>query len=145
VTSIAPSHVCGGGGYRVGGCTRRRRRTRPAEARPPPFSGGIESGTTLPHPAIVEAEGTPGVAKVTALANPREGEARVFTLLAEATGQATPTEGPVGGEATGPYWLSLYDALTAPGDQGLVLPPLAVQARRGPPCAGPRASRSRRG
>ena len=37
----------------------------------------------------------------------------------------------VGCEATGPYWLSLYEALRAQGDRVLVLSPLYVKARRG--------------
>jgi len=37
----------------------------------------------------------------------------------------------VGCEATGPYWLSRYAALTAQGYQVLVLTPLYVKARRG--------------
>jgi len=65
------------------------------------------------------------MAQVVALAHTREGYARLFTLLAEATGQAAPTEVTVGCEATGPYWLS------AQGSQVLVLNPVYVKARRG--------------
>lgn len=50
---------------------------------------------------------------MTAFANTREDYTRLFTLLTEATGQATPTGVTVGCEATGPYWLSLDEALTA--------------------------------
>jgi transposase len=37
----------------------------------------------------------------------------------------------VGCEATGPYWLSLYEALIAQGYRVLVLNPFYVKARRG--------------
>jgi len=63
--------------------------------------------------------------------NPREGYTRVQALLAAATGQAAPAEVPLACEATGPYWLRLSEALTAPGAQGLVRNPLYVKARRG--------------
>lgn len=109
----------------------RRRQTRPAEERKPPFYVGIDIGKTLHHAYIVDAEGRPCVAKVTAFANTRQGYACVFALLAEATGQAAPTEVTVGCEATGPYWLNLYEALTAQGYPVLVLNPLYVKARRG--------------
>jgi transposase len=52
-------------------------------------------------------------------------------LLAEATAQASPEEVIVGGEATGPYWLNLYEALTAKGYRVLVINPVYVKARHG--------------
>jgi transposase len=55
-----------------------------------------------------------------------------LTLLTEATAQAAPTEVTVGCEATGPYGLSLYEALIAQGYRVLVLHPFSVKARRGP-------------
>jgi transposase len=109
----------------------RRRQTRPVQERKPPFYVGIDIGKTLHHASVVDAEGTPCVMKVLTFTNTREGYARLFTLLAEATGQAAPTEVTVGCEATGPYWLSLYEALMAQGYQVLVLNPLYVKARRG--------------
>jgi transposase len=109
----------------------RRRQTRAVQERKPPFYVGIDIGKTLHHAYIVDAEGTPCVPKVVAFANTRAGYARLFTLLAEATGQATPAAVMVGCEATGPYWLSLYEALTAQGYPVLVLNPLYVKARRG--------------
>lgn len=55
----------------------------------------------------------------------------LFTTLHEATLQPAPTEVTVGCEATGPYWLSLYEALIAQGYRVLVLNPFYVKARRG--------------
>jgi transposase len=85
---------------------------------------GIDIGKTLPHADVVDAEGTPCVAKVVAFANTHEGSARLHTLLAEATGQVAPAEVTIACEATGPSWLRLYEARTAQGYQVLVLNPL---------------------
>jgi transposase len=109
----------------------RRRQTRPVQERKPPFLVGIDIGKTVHHVYIVDGAGTPCVPKVVAFTNTREGYARLFTLLAEATGQVPPSAVTVGCEATGPYWLSLYEALTAQGYPVLVLNPLYVKARRG--------------
>jgi hypothetical protein len=107
VTSCVLPPECYGEGGRKGGSPRRRRPTRAVQERKPPFSVGIDSGTTLPHASIREAEGTPCVPKVAACANTRGGSAHVFPLWAEAPGQATPAAVMVGCEATGPYGLSL--------------------------------------
>lgn len=69
--------------------------------------------------------------KVIAFTNTRAGYAQLFALLAEATAQAAPVEITVGGEATGPSWLTLHEALTAQGYRVLVLNLLYVKARRG--------------
>jgi len=55
----------------------------------------------------------------------------LFTTLHEATLQAAPTEVTVACEATGPYWLSLYETLIAQGYRVLVLNPFYVNGRRG--------------
>jgi hypothetical protein len=93
----------------------RRRPTRAVQERKPPSSVGLAIGKPLHHASIIEAEGTPGVPKVAAFANTREGYAHLFTLLAEATGQATPAAVMGGCEAPGPSWLSLSEALPAQG------------------------------
>jgi transposase len=92
---------------------------------------GIDIGKAMHHAYVVDAEGTPCVPKVLAFANTRAGYTQLFTTLTEATAQAAPTAVTVGCEATGPYWLSLYEALMAQGYQVLVLNPLYVKARRG--------------
>lgn len=69
----------------------RRRPTRAVQERKPPFYVGINIGKTLHHAYIIDAEGMPCVPKVAAFANTREGYAHLFTLLAEATGQAART------------------------------------------------------
>jgi transposase len=109
----------------------RRRQMRAVPAHTPPFYVGIDIGKTLHHAYVVDAEGVPCMPKVVAFANTREGYARLDALLAEATAQALPTEVMIGCEATGPYWLSLYEALTAQGYRVLVLNPLYGKARRG--------------
>jgi transposase len=101
------------------------------QERKPPFYVGIDIGKTLHHAYVLDAEGTPCVPTVVAFANTHEGYARLDALLAEATAPATPAAVMVGGEATGPYWLSLYEALSAPGYRVLVLNPWSVKARRG--------------
>ena len=88
-----------------------RLQTRPVQERKPPFYVGIDIGKALHHADVVDAEGTPCVSKVLAFANTRAGYTQLFMLLTEATAQAAPTEMTVGCEATGPYWLSLYEAL----------------------------------
>jgi hypothetical protein len=80
----------------------RRRQTRPVQERKPPFYVGIDIGKTLPHAYVLDAEGMPCVPQVVAFANTRAGDARLYTLLAEATAQATPTQVIIGCEATGP-------------------------------------------
>lgn len=109
----------------------RRCQPQAVQGHKPPFYMGIDIGKTLHHAYVVDAEGTPCVPKVVAFANTREGYTRLHALLAEATGQAAPAEVTIACEATGPYWLSLYEALTAQGYQVLVLNPLYVKARRG--------------
>jgi transposase len=47
---------------------------------------GIDIDKPLHHADIVDVEGRPCVAKVTAFANTREGYAHLFIVLAEATG-----------------------------------------------------------
>lgn len=94
----------------------RRRQTRPAEERKPPFYVGIDIGKALHHAYVLDAEGTPCVPHVLAFANTRAGYTRLFAMLTE---------------ATGPYWLNLYEALIVQGYQVLVLNPLYVKARRG--------------
>jgi transposase len=108
-----------------------RRQTRPVQERKPPFYVGIDIGKAMHHAYVVDAEGTPCIPKVLAFANTRAGYTQLFTTLTEATAQAAPTEVTVGCEATGPYWLSLYEALVAQGYRVLVLNPFYVKARRG--------------
>jgi transposase len=108
-----------------------RRQTPPVQERRPPFYVGIDIGKATHHAYVVDAEGIPCMPKVLVFANTRAGYTQLFTMLAEATAQAAPTAVTVGCEATGPYWLSLYEALTAQGYQVLVLNPLYVKARRG--------------
>jgi transposase len=108
-----------------------RRQPRPVEARKPPFSVGIDLGQAMPHASVVEAEGTPSVPKGLAFANTRAGYPPWCTLLTEATAPAAPCEVTVGGEATGPSWLSLSEALTAQGYPVRGLNPVYVKARWG--------------
>jgi transposase len=109
----------------------RHRPTRPIPECQPPFYVGIDIGKSMHHAYVVDAEGTPCIPKVLAFANTRAGYTQLFTMLTEATAQAEPTEVTVGCEATGPYWLSLYEALSAQGYRVLVLNPFYVKARRG--------------
>jgi transposase len=103
-----------------------RRYTRPVQERQPPFDVGINIAKATHHADVVDAEGNPCLPKGLVFANRRAGYTHLCTTLTEATAQAAPTDVMVGCEATGPYWLSLYEALTAQGDQVLVLNPLSV-------------------
>jgi transposase len=109
----------------------RRHQTPRVQGRKRPFYVGIDIGKTVHHAYVLDAEGTPCVPKVLAFPNTRAGYEQLYTLLAEATDRASPAEVTVGCEATGPYWLSLYEALSAQGYHVLVLNPLYVKARRG--------------
>jgi transposase len=80
---------------------------------------------------VVDAEGTPCLPKAMPFTNTREGYSELSTAVTAVTAQAEPAAITVGCEATGPYWLNLYEALTAHGYRVLVLNPLYVKARRG--------------
>jgi transposase len=77
---------------------------------------GIDIGKATHHAYVVDAAGTPYIPKVLVFADTHAGYTSLFTRLAE---------------ATGPYWLNLYAALTAQGYQVLVLNLLYVKARLG--------------
>lgn len=106
---------CGGQGDQGGGSTLRRGQTRPRPARTAPCEGGLDVGKTRPHAAVVEAHGTPWRPHVIALAHTREGYDGWSTRLAEPTARALPVAVSVGWEATGPYWVKLYEALSTRG------------------------------
>jgi transposase len=101
------------------------------QERTPPFYVSIDVGKTRHHAYVVDAQGTPCMPKVMAFANTREGYDGLYALLAETTARALPAEVIVGCEATGPYWLTLYEALSTRSYQVRVLNPLYVKARRG--------------
>jgi transposase len=109
----------------------RRRPTPPVQERKPPFYVGIDIGKAMHHAYVMDAEGTPCVPEVLAFANTHAGYSQLCTTLTEAMAQAEPTKVTVGCEATGPDWLSLYEALMAQGYNVLVLNPFYVKARRG--------------
>jgi hypothetical protein len=88
------------------------------------------------HAYVLDAEGTPCVPSVPAFPNTRAGYEPLYALVAEATDQESPAEVTGGCEATGPYWLSLYEALTAQAYHVLVLNPLYVKARPVTPLRG---------
>jgi transposase len=99
--------------------------------RKPPFFVGIDVGKRTHYAAVIDADETPCLPKALAFANTHEGYRQLVTTLHEVTGQASPAEVTIGCEATGPYWLSLYEALEAQGYRILVINPLYVKARRG--------------
>ncbi len=109
----------------------RRHHTPPVQGRKPPCYVGIDIGKPVHHADGLEADGTPCVPKVLALPHTRAGDEQLYAQLAEATDRESPAEVSVGCEATGPDWLSLYEALIAQGYHVLVLNPLDVKARRG--------------
>lgn len=109
----------------------RGRKARPSRERKPPFFAGIDVGKHTHYVFVVDAEGSPCLPKGKAFANTREGYAQLYAAIEQATAQALPCEVTVGCEATGPYWLNLYEALCTQGYRVLVLNPLYVKARRG--------------
>jgi transposase len=120
----------------------RRRNTRPTNERKSPFFVGIDIGKQRHYACVLDADGAPCLPNATAFANTREGYARLYTTLQEATAHASPTEVTVGCEATGPYWLNLYEALSSQGYRVLVLNPLYMSRPiGGQPCAEPRPIR----
>lgn len=109
----------------------RRGKARPASERKAPFFVGIDVGKQIRSAFVVDTEGTPCLPKAMAFGNTREGYAQLHATIQEATAQAHPAEVTVGYEATGPYWLSLDEALTASGSRVLVINPLSVKTRCG--------------
>ena len=109
----------------------RRGKARPVSERKAPFFVGIDVGKQTHYAFVVDADGTPCLPKAMAFVNTRQGYAQLHAAIQAATAQAHPAEVTVGCEATGPSWLSLYEALTAFGSRVLVLNPLYVKARRG--------------
>jgi transposase len=109
----------------------RRQPVRPIHERQAPFFVGVDVGKRTHYAAVVDVNGSPCLPKTLKFTNTREGYTQVQVAIAEATAQASPTEVTIGCEATGPYWLSLYEALTHAGYRVLVLNPLYVKARRG--------------
>ena len=51
----------------------RRRHTQSMPERKPPFSVGLDIGTSMPHASVVDAEGMPCVPKMLALQTPVPG------------------------------------------------------------------------
>jgi transposase len=92
---------------------------------------GIDIGKRTHYAAVVDATGIACLLKTLKFANTREGYRQVQAAIAEATAHTSPAEVTIGCEATGPYWLSLYEALTQDGYRVRVLHPLSVKARRG--------------
>jgi transposase len=92
---------------------------------------GIDIGKRTHYAAMVDANGSACWPKTLKFANTRQGYTPVQAAIAETTAHVSPTEVTIGCEATGPYWLSLYEALTHAGYRVLVLNPLYVKARRG--------------
>lgn len=80
-----------------------------------PFFIGIDVGKKTHYVYVVDAEGTACLPRATAVANTREGYARLRELIEEATASSVPTTVTIGCEATGPYWLNRYEFLTAQG------------------------------
>jgi transposase len=109
----------------------RRQIIRPTHERQAPFFVGIDVGKRTHYATVVDANGIACLPKTLKFANTREGYGQVQAAIAEATAHTSPAEVTVGCEATGPYWLSLYEALTQYGYRMLVLNPLYVKARRG--------------
>lgn len=109
----------------------RRQSVRPPQERQAPFFVGIDVGKRTHYAAVVDVNGIPCVPKTLKFANTRAGYSQVQAAIAEATNHVSPSHVTIGCEATGPYWLSLYEALTASGSRVLVLHPLYVKARRG--------------
>lgn len=101
------------------------------QERKAPFFLGIDVGKYTHYAYLLDANGTPCLPKAIAFANTRAGYARLEEHLQESTAPATPAEVTVGCEATGPYWLNLYEALNSQGYRVVVLNPLYVKARRG--------------
>lgn len=109
----------------------RRQTIRPPQDRQAPFFVGIDVGKRTHYAAVVDVNGSPCLSKTLKFANTREGYTQMQAVITEATAQASPSEVTIGCEATGPYGLSLYEALTHAGYRVLVLNPLYVKARRG--------------
>jgi transposase len=97
---------------------------------------GVDSGKPTHYAGVVDAGGSPCLPKALAWTHTHEGYAQLYVAMAAATAQAPASQVRVGGEATGPYWLSLYAALTARGSRVRVLNPLSGKARRGPTLRG---------
>jgi transposase len=114
----------------------RPRRPRPPYEPQAPFFVGVEIGQQTHYAVVVEAAGTPCLPQGIAFPNTREGYAQLYAASTAARAQTPPAQVTVGCEATGPYWLSLYEALTARGYRVLVLNPLSGKARRGTPLRG---------
>lgn len=109
----------------------RRQHVRPTQERHVPFIVGIDVGKRTHYAAVGDANGMACLPTTLKFASTREGYTQVQAAITDATAQASPSEMTIGCEATGPYWLSLYEALTHAGYRVLVLNPLYVQARRG--------------
>jgi transposase len=92
---------------------------------------GVDIGKQTHYAVVVDAGGSPCLPKAIAFTNTHEGYAQLYVAIEVATARAPASQVTVGCEATGPYWLSLYEALTARGYRVLVLNPLYVKARRG--------------
>jgi transposase len=109
----------------------KRRTVRPVSERQAPFFVGLDVGKQTHYAFVVDAAGIPCLPQAQAVTNTGEGYAQLLATIQEATARSAPAEVAVGCEATGPYWLSLYEALSAHGYRVLVLNPLYVKARRG--------------
>lgn len=109
----------------------QRHNTAPVQTHQAPFFIGIDVGKKTHYVYGVDAEGAACLPRATAVANTHEGYAQLQVLIEEATAQSVPSTVTIGCEATGPYWLNLYEFLTAHGYRVVVLNPFYVKARRG--------------
>lgn len=109
----------------------KRRYAAVVQERQAPFFLGIDVGKHTHYAYLLDANGTPCLPKAIAFANTRAGYAHLEEHLQKTTTPAVPAEVTVGCEATGPYWLNLYEALSRQGYRVVVLNPLYVKARRG--------------
>lgn len=105
--------------------------TIPVQRHTAPFFIGIDVGKQTHYVYVVDNEGAACLPKATAIANTREGYAQLQVLIEAATARSVPATVTIGCEATGPYWLNLYEFLTARGYRVVVLNPFYVKARRG--------------